>query len=186
MAKEMFSFPDDVASKHVPLSCLPVYDFVNPSCRLGDVRYFGWSPFWTLIRMIGYNQFDDVGPVAIRRRGYFLKEFQHSKANVGKFEGLQRVARKHVSRMSQNDGKIKDIRLVVDKYSAALFGDVLYGRDDPDTDDRVINVADEILRRMVRVLWSSDIYPLLTDHCKLTSPYRGRLGLQSSTWSFYA
>lgn len=112
--------------------------------------------------MIGYNQYDDVGPVAAKRRTYILKEFQSTKANSGKFEGIRQLADQHVRTIAGDGtiGKTMDVRLTMDQYSAAVFGEALYGRDDAKTDNRIIKIADEILGRMASS-WSAVRYMFL-------------------------
>lgn len=130
--------------------------------RLGDPRVFSWSPFWTLIRLLDNNLFDDVGHEAMRQRGIFIKEFNNPLSNVGKFDGIMRVAAEHVQAIigDADAGEIADIRHAADNFAATLWGDTLYGRSDALTDGRVMKVADEILRRAGSP-WPSALYSFM-------------------------
>ncbi|KAH6612080.1 putative cytochrome P450 [Boeremia exigua] len=104
MAKEVLAFTDKVAS------------------RLGDPRVFSWSPFWTLIRLLDNNLFDDVGHEAMRQRGMFNREFSNPASNVGKFDGIMEVASAHVESIagSLDRGEVvADIRRAADTYGLA-------------------------------------------------------------------
>ena len=123
---------------------------------------FSWSPFWTLIRLLDNNLFDDVGHEAMRQRGVFIREFNNPTSNIGKFEGIVRVATDHVKAIvgDANSAEISDIRHTADNFAATLWGDTLYGRSDALTDGRVMKVADEILRRAGSP-WPSALYSFL-------------------------
>ncbi|KAJ4986766.1 cytochrome P450 78A3 [Stagonosporopsis vannaccii] len=144
MAKEVLAFTDEIAS------------------RLGDPRVFSWSPFWTLIRLLDNNLFDDVGREAMRQRGVFIREFNNPNSNVGKFDGIVRIAAEHVKGLAGNAGKgeVADVRYVADNFAATLWGDTLYGRSDALTDGRVMSVATEILRRAGSP-WPSALYSVM-------------------------
>ena len=130
--------------------------------RLGDPRVFSWSPFWTLIRLLDNNLFDDVGHEAMRQRGVFIKEFNNPLSNVGKFDGVMRVAAEHVRALAgdTDSAEVPDIRHAADNFAATLWGDTLYGRSDALTDCRVMKVADEILRRAGSP-WPSALYSFM-------------------------
>ncbi|KAL1643022.1 hypothetical protein SLS61_009410 [Didymella pomorum] len=144
MAKEVLAFTDKIAS------------------RLGDPRVFSWSPFWTLIRLLDNNLFDDVGHEAMRQRGVFIKEFNNPLSNVGKFDGVMRVAAEHVRALAgdTDSAEVPDIRHAADNFAATLWGDTLYGRSDALTDGRVMEVADEILSRAGSP-WPSALYSFM-------------------------
>lgn len=129
---------------------------------MGDPRVFSWSPFWTLIRLLDNNLFDDVGHEAMRQRGVFIREFNNPKSNIGKFDGVVRVATEHVKGITGGSDKatIADIRHAADNFAATLWGDTLYGRANALTDGRVMKVADEILRRAGSP-WPSALYSVL-------------------------
>lgn len=161
MAKEVLAFTDKIASRYVlRLSCPKNVSLT--SFRLGDPRVFSWSPFWTLIRLLDNNLFDDVGHEAMRQRGVFIREFNNPKSNIGKFDGVVRVATEHVKGITGDSDKatIADIRHAADNFAATLWGDTLYGRADALTDGRVMKVADEILRRAGSP-WPSALYSIL-------------------------
>lgn len=123
---------------------------------------FGWSPFWTLIRLISNNLFDYVGPEARAQRGIFVREFNSPRANAKKFDEIVKVATEKVNAIT-GDGKISevhDMRHVADTFAAALWGENLYGRSDHQTDEEVIRVADEILARAGGP-WASMVYSFL-------------------------
>ncbi|KAF3039826.1 hypothetical protein E8E11_005344 [Didymella keratinophila] len=134
----------------------------NKTLVLGDPRVFSWSPFWTLIRLLDHNLFDDVGHEAMRQRGVFIKEFNNPLSNVGKLDGVMRVAAEHVRALAENSNstEISDIRHAADNFAATLWGDTLYGRSDALTDGRVMKVADEILRRAGSP-WPSALYSFM-------------------------
>ncbi|KAJ8109622.1 hypothetical protein OPT61_g7328 [Boeremia exigua] len=144
MAKEVLAFTDKIAS------------------RLGDPRVFSWSPFWTLIRLLDNNLFDDVGHEAMRQRSVFIREFNNPTSNIGKFDGVLRVATQHVKAIAENskEAEVPDIRRTADNFAATLWGDTLYGRADALTDNRVMRVASEILRRAGSP-WPSALYSFL-------------------------
>ncbi|KAF3037612.1 hypothetical protein E8E12_002684 [Didymella heteroderae] len=161
MAKEVLGFTDKIASR----SEESPYDLIEARLirsRLGDPRVFSWSPFWTLIRLLDNNLFDDVGHEAMRQRGVFIKEFNNPLSNIDKFDGVMRVAIAHVKAIAGDADKavIPDIRHAADSFAATLWGDTLYGRSDALTDGRVMKVADEILRRAGSP-WPSASYSLM-------------------------
>ena len=112
--------------------------------------------------MLDNNLFDDVGHEAMRQRGVFIREFNNPKSNIGKFDGVLRIATEHVKGITENLDKaiIADIRHAADNFAATLWGDTLYGRADALTDGRVMKVADEILRRAGSP-WPSALYSFL-------------------------
>ena len=112
--------------------------------------------------MLDNNLFDDVGHEAMRQRGVFIREFNNPKSNIGKFDGVVRVAIEHVKGITGDLDKvtIADIRHAADNFAATLWGDTLYGRADALTDGRVMKVADEILRR-AGIPWPSALYSIL-------------------------
>lgn len=130
--------------------------------RLGDPRVFSWSPFWTLIRLLDNNLFDDVGPESRRQRAVFIREFNHPRSNVDKFDDIMRIATDHVKGMAggASQGEVADIRHVADNFAATLWGDILYGRSDALTDGRVMSAASEILRRAGSP-WPSALYSFM-------------------------
>lgn len=130
--------------------------------RLGDPRVFGWSPFWTLIRLISNNLFDYVGPDARSQRGIFIREFNSPRANATKFDEIVRVATKKVNSIvgDRNIAEVHDMRHVADTFAAALWGENLYGRSDHHADEEVIRVADDILARAGGP-WASMVYSFL-------------------------
>ncbi|KAF2626373.1 putative N-alkane-inducible cytochrome P450 [Macroventuria anomochaeta] len=162
MAKEVLAFTDKIASRQEPCSYEPLFSTKLTRCRLGDPRVFSWSPFWTLTRLLDRNLFDDVGHEAMRQRGVYIREFNNPTSNVGKFEGVLRVATEHVKAIvgDADAARIGDIRHAADNFAATLWGDTLYGRSDALTDDRVMRVADEILRRAGSP-WPSALYSFM-------------------------
>lgn len=162
MAKEVLAFTDKIASRYTTHDNIDLSVLITSLYRLGDPRVFSWSPFWTLIRLLDNNLFDDVGHEAMRQRGVFIREFNNPTSNVGKFDGVLRVATQHVENIAGNAEKaeIADIRQAADHFAATLWDDTLYGRSDALTDGRVMKVAAEILRRAGSP-WPSALYSLM-------------------------
>lgn len=146
------------------------YSTEADSSRLGDPNVFSWSPFWTLIRLLDSTTFDDIGHEAMRQRAIFIREFNNPKSNIGKFDGIMKIARTHVENIASTEstGMTDDIRLTADHFAAGLWGEILYGRSDLHADSRVMRVADEILRRAGSP-WSSALYSLMLT-LKLVKP----------------
>lgn len=98
----------------------------------------------------------------MRQRGVFIKEFNNPLSNVGKFEGVKKVAIEHVQAIAgyADEADISDIRYAADNFAATLWGDTLYGRSDALTDGRVMKVATEILRRAGSP-WPSALYSFM-------------------------
>lgn len=98
----------------------------------------------------------------MRQRGVFIKEFNNPLSNVGKFDGVMRVAAEHVRALAgdTDSAEVPDIRHAADNFAATLWGDTLYGRSDALTDGRVMEVADEILRRAGSP-WPSALYSFM-------------------------
>lgn len=129
---------------------------------MGDPRVFGWSPFWTLKRLISDNLFDYVGPDARAQRGIFIREFNSPRANAAKFDEILRIATEHVVGIVGDNGvaTVADMRHRSDTFAVALWGEALYGRTDHHSSDHVIRVADDILARAGGP-WSSIVYSFL-------------------------
>ncbi|KAL1606110.1 hypothetical protein SLS59_003235 [Nothophoma quercina] len=98
----------------------------------------------------------------MRQRGVFIREFNNPTWNIGKFEGVVRVATDHVKAIvgDANSAEISYIRHTADNFAATLWGDTLYGRSDAPTDGHVMKVADEILRRAGSP-WPSALYSFM-------------------------
>lgn len=98
----------------------------------------------------------------MRQRGVFIREFNNPLSNVGKFNDILKVVNEHVDAITAEDPKarVEDIRHTADHFAAGLWGSVLYGRSDHKTDGRVMDVAEEILRRAGSP-WPSMLYSVL-------------------------
>lgn len=98
----------------------------------------------------------------MRQRGVFIKEFNNPLSNIGKFDGVLKVATEHINFLAGDarTAEIPDVRHAADNFAATLWGDTLYGRSDALTYVRVMKVADEILRRAGSP-WPSALYSLM-------------------------
>lgn len=67
LMREVHALPDEVAS------------------REGDPGRNKWTPFWTLRRLIGGSLTNQVGPQVTHSRNTFVREFNNTKVNEGKF-----------------------------------------------------------------------------------------------------
>lgn len=158
--------------------------------RLGDPRVFGWSPFWTLKRLINDNLFDYVGPTIRQQRGLFLREFNSPRANASKFDEVLKIATEHVNSIvaeGEDSADVSDMRHLTDTFAVSLWGTSLYGRTDHSSSDQIIRVADDILSKAGGP-WSSIVYSFLLTFRLITpgDPTRSEIRLKNESEAIIA
>jgi len=129
MVREVLAYPDEIAS------------------REGDPRRMGWSPFWTLRRLIGNSLFNEVGSETSHQRNVFIREFNSTKSNSEKFNTIIKIAAIHANALT-NEGsiaEIDDIRYSINNFAIALWGETLYGNPSHHIDGRVLSLSETII-----------------------------------------
>jgi hypothetical protein len=106
-----------------------------------------WSPFFSLVRLIGDSLFNYVGPKINHPRILFTREFNSQKSNAEKFDDIVKIATTHTDEMigDAQTTVIKDIRHYADNFAISLWGDILYGNPDNHVSGLVLRTSDRML-----------------------------------------
>lgn len=106
-----------------------------------------WSPFFSLVRLIGDSLFNYVGPKINHPRILFTREFNSTKSNAEKFDDIVKIATAHTDNLigDAQTAVINDIRHSADNFAISLWGDILYGNPGNHISGLVLNTSDKML-----------------------------------------
>jgi hypothetical protein len=107
-----------------------------------------WSPFFSLLRLIGDSLFNYAGPKIRHPRTLFTQEFNNTMSNAQKFDELVRIATIHTDKLSVDSGTviIDDIMHFAEDFAISLWGGILYGNPENYTSGQVLSTSNKILK----------------------------------------
>ncbi|KAF1939648.1 hypothetical protein EJ02DRAFT_436217 [Clathrospora elynae] len=145
LVKEVLAYPEELAS------------------REGRPGRMNWSPFQTLLRLIGKSLFTYTGSDVNHQRSIYNREFNSGKMNAEALATIVRVSTAHIDALTAGTGSavIGDIKHPLDKFALSLWGDYLYGNPHRHLDDR--RVEGDTFKSQLRETQPEDIITAPTD-----------------------
>ncbi|KAF2826716.1 putative N-alkane-inducible cytochrome P450 [Ophiobolus disseminans] len=137
-----------LVSVHTPAMIKAVLAFPEENAsRKGRPGSMNWSPFQTLLRLIGKSLFTYTGTEVNHQRLAYTQEFNSGKANAAAFKTIARIVTAHVDTLTNSAAstEIANFKLSTDAFALALWGEHLYGNASHHLDRQVLPVSERIV-----------------------------------------